>query len=259
MEGLTYLYGFVRSTAPLPSLEGIEPGTQVFAIAAGAVACAVSLVPAAEYREGGRGCDKDWIAPRALRHHDVLMALHQATTVLPLRFGSLCEHEHDVRTLLAGRCDALLSALSALDDRDEWTLRIAADAAAIEKRCQRESPVLAVLHARESGLPAGQAYFVRKQRAGVTAALVSETMAAIEDATVERLSAFALPTIRGRRTARAFSETALLVDRGHLAALKAALTAVERDYAWCGLRAALVGPWPPYSFAPALGTRLGRE
>jgi hypothetical protein len=256
---VTYLYGFIRSSAPLPPLEGIEPGTRVFAVVCGDLACAVSPVPAAAYRETGKGRGEDWIAPRALRHHDVLIALHRATTVLPLRFGSLCDREDDVRALIADRRDGLLVALSTLDGRDEWTLRIAADPAAIETRCQRESPALASLRARESSLPAGQAYFVRKQRMNATAALVLDTIAAVEDAILERISPFARPTIRGRRAARAFAETALLVDRVDLAALKGVLARVEAEYAWCGLRTALVGPWPPYSFAPAPGIELGRE
>ena len=92
--------------------------------------------------------------------------------------------------------------------------------------------------------------FVRKQRANVAAALASQTLAALEDQVIERLG---LPVVRGRRTvAGALAEAALLVGRDSVDALKAALADLEAEQAWCGLRFAIVGPWPPYSFVPAL-------
>jgi Gas vesicle synthesis protein GvpL/GvpF len=262
MEGLAaaagtelhYLYGFLRSSTALPALEGVEPGAMVSAVICGDLACAVSLVPADAYRQPGHARDERWLAPRALRHHDVLSALHRVTTVLPLRFGSLCGTEDDVRAILAERHGALLNLLATFDGRDEWTLRMAADTAAIVDRCERESPELQALREREAGIPEGRAYFLRKHRASRAATLVSDTMAAIEDAVLERLARLALPIVRGRRlTPRAFADAAVLVGRGALPALKEALVDLEGEQAWCELRFALVGPWPAYSFAPAVG------
>ena len=251
VERLHYLYGFVDARAPLPAVDGVEPDAPVFAIASDGVACVVSLVPARDYGGSGAARDEHWLAPRALRHHEVLSALHRVTTVLPLRFGASCASSADVRALLADRQATLRERLSAFHGMDEWTLRITADAAAIADRLERESPVLIELRERAATLPEGRAYFVRKQRANAAAALASQTLAAIEDEVIGRLG---LPVVRGRRAvAGAFAEAALLVGRDGVDALKAALADLEAEQAWCGLRFAIVGPWPPYSFVPALG------
>jgi len=257
-ERLHYLYGFVESSAPVPDLEGVEPGAPVFAIAAGGVACVVSTVPAGDYRQSGSWRDERWLAPRALRHHAVLCALHGVTTVLPLRFGALCAGRDDVRALMAERREALGDLLSAFRGKDEWTLRIAADAGAIADRVERESPAVIDMHARAQALPAGQAYFLRKQHGHAVAALVSQTIAGFEAALIERLG---LAVVRGRRTAApASAEMAVLVDRDGLGAVKAALADLETDAAWCALHTTLIGPWPAYRFVPAaLGAQLGRE
>jgi Gas vesicle synthesis protein GvpL/GvpF len=262
VQGLAshYLYGFLRSSAPLPALEGLERGAPVFAVGSDEVACAVSLVPAVEYQQHGLARDERWLAPRAMRHHEVLSALHRATAVLPLRFGTLCASGDDVRALLADRSAELMQALASVDGRDEWTLRMTADADAIANRCDRESPVLIELREREAGLSEGRAYFARKQRANTLAVLVSHAMAAIEDAALERVARPCARVVRGRRASMpACAEAALLVARDDLAAIKMTLADVEAEQAWCGLRFALTGPWPVYSFAPALGSELGRE
>jgi hypothetical protein len=244
------LYGFVDARAPLPAVEGVEPDTPVFAIASDGVACVVSLVPARDYGQSGAARDEHWLAPRALRHHEVLSAVHRVTPVLPLRFGASCASGADVRALLADRQATLREKLSAFQGTDEWTLRMTADAGAIADRLERESPALIELRERAATLPDGRAYFVRKQRASTAAALASQALAAIEDDVIGRLG---LPAVRGRRAvAGAFAEAALLVGRAGVDALKAALADLEAEQAWCGLRFAIVGPWPPYSFAPAL-------
>ena len=252
-DRLHYLYGFLRSAAALPPLDGIEPGGRVFTIGCGGVSCAVSLVPAAEYRQAGLARGEDWLAPRALRHHGILSALHEHATVLPLRFGALCDREADVRALVAERRDALVDGLRTFDGRDEWTLRTSLDEVAIDDRLERESPALSACRAREADLPEGRAYFARRQRARQAAALAADASAAVEDAILDRLALAGVPIVRGRRaTARGVADAALLVARRRRPALKAALAALEAEHAWCGLRFALVGPWPPYSFAPAL-------
>lgn len=266
MEGLTrrpgadclhYLYGFLRSAAALPAIDGVEAGTRVFAVAYGDLACAASLVPAEDYDPGDGPPAHDWLAPRAIRHHQVLSTLHGVTTVLPLRFGALCGTEDDVRALVADRRDVLLNVLASLDGRDEWTLRMSADAAAIDARSERESPALAALGDRASEASAGCAYFLRKQRERAAAALAVEARTAIEDAVFGALAPLGCAAVRGRRGADGFVESSLLVERDRREAVHGVLADLEDRQAWCGLRFALVGPWPPYSFAPAIGPAPG--
>ena len=55
------------------------------------VALAASIVRARDYEPPPDGADPsrrlDWVAPLAMRHHDVVQRLHAARTVVPLKFA----------------------------------------------------------------------------------------------------------------------------------------------------------------------------
>jgi hypothetical protein len=256
MEGLTaaderllYLYGFVRPSIRVPRIEGVEAGTEVFLVEAGDVACAASVVPGDAYRRapGQQPADQlEWVTPRALRHHAVITALHEAGTVLPLQFGAVCRCAEDVERLIGDLRPRLVHLLDKLRNKDEWTLRATADQAAIAARCENDAAQLVALKELERTLPDGQAYFARKQRAKLTADLVAAAIASAEDDACARLAPLAADMSRTPRHA------ALLVDRADLDAVTARLSDVQASEASTGLTFELVGPWPPYSFAPSL-------
>ena len=109
-----------------------------------------------------------------------------------------------------------------------------------------------------AALPEGRAYFVRKQRARLVTTLTSERLAALEDAIDDRLAPLGIPLVRLRRTpespAAALTDAGLLIAPGSLERLKETLIDLQAEYAGFGVGFTLVGPWPPYSFVPALGS-----
>ena len=252
---LLYIYGFVRAPMTFDRIEGVEEGSEVFFIESAGVACAASFVPAEAYERapGERPAEQlEWVTPRALRHHAVVSALHGEGTVLPLQFGTVCRNAADARQVVADLQPALSNLLDTLDNKDEWTLRATADAAAIAARCEA-APEMTALKVVESDLPDGRAYFARKQRAKVLADLVAQTIASAQDDAYARLAPLAADVVRTSR------HSALLVDRAAVEAVASRLAGLQAVHGGLGLTFELVGPWPPYSFAPALQTQLGRE
>ena len=258
-EHLLYLYGFVSAAAQLPPLEGIEPGATVFLVRSQDLACAASVVNADDYRPGGDGDRAEraaWVTARAVRHHEVVAKLHQAGGVLPLKFGTTCASDRDVRGLLDELADTLRDLLATIARSDEWTVKMSADIPAITERVERETPSLAAMRAAENALPEGRAYFARKQRARAVGEQVARVLGQIEDAVCDRLSEAGHAVARPRRAAdgsvRDLADAAVLVDRTGLDALKATLAALQAEHAASSLSFTLVGPWPPYSFVAAL-------
>jgi hypothetical protein len=264
-ETVLYLYGFVRASAPVPPLAGLEPGSRVFLVAAGDLACAASEVPAEIYRSEQRAPERgEWLTRRAIQHHEIIQALHAAGGVLPLKFGTLCQSHADVSALLDDVRPAIGQLLERFAGKDEWTLKSAVDTTAIASVIERESASVTALRERESALPEGRAYFVRKQRIRLMASLISERLAVLEDAVGDRLGRLGVPLLRMRRSpenpSNALTDAPLLVDRDALDAVKEALIDLQTEHAACGVSFTLVGPWPPYSFVPALSPgQLSRE
>jgi hypothetical protein len=252
---LVYLYGFVPLPCDAPDIQGVDDA-RVSLVVCGSVGCAASLVDAHEYQPADPRTGAEqlaWVTPRALRHHDVLCRLHDATTVVPLKFGTLCESLDDVHSIVDERRSAIVERLERLSGKDEWTLAWTVDDDAMAEALRCTAPELIALQGAERGLPQGHAYFARKRREKATTALVSDRLAAIERDVCERLAGASVELTPFTREPRADAASRLvasaLVPRERFASFEAALADLERGYHDVRLSFDVGGPWPPYSFA----------
>jgi hypothetical protein len=249
---MLYLYGFVAAPVPLDGLFGVEDNTRVELVDAGEFACIVSHVPASEYgsrRESwNAAAQMDWVTPRAWRHHEVIRQVHQETTVIPLKFGTLCSSIDDLRDLLGRRADAVASLLAQFRGKDEWSLAVSVDAATVGSDLHARDPELLVLTAEERTLPAGRAYFVRKRITARTAELLAQHMAAVADTVFARLTSQGLAIVPDPCGTTA----AILVDRTRFADFAQTLSTLEHEHRASDLLLEVRGPWAPYSFVTAL-------
>jgi gas vesicle protein GvpL/GvpF len=260
-DTVLYLFGFVA--APPGVCEDLDDGVgpDVLLVGEDAVALAASVVHARDYQppaDGSTPSDRiAWITPLALRHHDIVRRLHAARTVVPLKFGALCPDVDHAVTIVRRLRDPIAALLDRFQGKDEWTLRVTADRAALEASLRGARPGLARLEQDVTRMSDGAAYLARKRLQQLIAGLVSEEGAAIEERIWDRLAGSGLETIASpsERTADdriAIAHGALLVDRRQVAALEATLAEVEDEHATAGVTCELAGPWPPYSFTETL-------
>jgi hypothetical protein len=254
-----YLYGFLSPRVDLPRLISVEDISDVFLVAAGDTACAVSLVPAAEYARARSGAEQaEWVAPRALRHHQILRALHASSPVVPLKFGTLCDSVAGVQAVLHRLRPAVALLLSRFEGADEWALKVSADPRTLSAALLVADPVLIACAEEAHRLPGGAAYFARKKLQMATTHAVAQTLDAVTRLLYERLAVFGVEWVElerhgselpGRAT---IAQTALLVARDRFAELEALFADLEVEHAASGIGFELVGPWPPYSFSATL-------
>jgi hypothetical protein len=270
-DTVLYLYGFLRPSADLS--RATDAGATVFLVTLGDVACAVSSVPAVDYHlppDASTAAQQlEWVTPRAWRHHEVLRLLHSAGAVVPLKFGSLCADVAHLHGLLERLHEPVLGLLSYFEGRDEWTLRMRADANTLSAALQATRPDLIALKEDAETLPEGRAYFARKMLQRATTEIVNATLALVEHGVYERLVSAGIdlapvdaPHPSGKGTGGVIANAPLLVKRSRFAELETILGGLEREHVDAGLALELVGPWPPYSFATNLdltGARGCRE
>jgi hypothetical protein len=251
-----YLYGIVRrQDLDLSAVAGVESGRAVRLVEDGELACAVSFVPSADYRQeaiGAHGEQLDWLAPRAIRHQQVIDYLRQAGTVVPLRFGTLCAAAGDVRHILEARRDLLLRLLTSFEGRDEWGVKIHVNADLIGQAIESDAADPAPAASE------GAAYFLRKKRQKLAQERTTVRLAELD----AEIYALLLPcAVEGRKRTCQNSDppqvlvlnAALLVDRDQASALAEAVGRLEAQYQNYGLAAELSGPWAPYNFCGDLG------
>lgn len=261
LDTAVYLFGFVAASAARDEAEAI--GRDVMLVPDDDVALAASIVQARDYEPPADAADPshrlEWVAPLAMRHHDVVQRLHAARTVVPLKFGALCsdlDHAFSIVRRLHGPIAALLKRF---EGKDEWTLTVTANREALTAALRHARPGLRRLEEDAAGMTAGTAYLARKRFHQLLDDLVTEACDGLERRIWDRASAAgaemtAAPRAESRTTAGEIvvARGALLVDRQRFSAIELALDDLEMEHGSLGLRCEIRGPWPPYSFADAI-------
>jgi len=260
LDTAVYLFGFVAASGARDEAEAI--GRDVMLVPDDDVALAASIVRARDYEPPMDTADAsrrlEWVAPLAMRHHDVVQRLHAARTIVPLKFGALCPDLDHASSIVRRLHDPIAALLKRFDGKDEWTLTVTANRDALTAALRHARPGLARLEQDAAGMTAGAAYLARKRFQQLLNDLVAGECDALEQRIWDRASVAgaeiaAAPRAESRTTnAITIARGALLVDRQRFIAIEQALDDLEMEHASLELRGEMRGPWPPYSFADTI-------
>ncbi|MEJ8669420.1 MULTISPECIES: GvpL/GvpF family gas vesicle protein [unclassified Streptomyces] len=263
-QQLSYAYAVVRSPgaetqAQLAALRGVA-GAPVTLVGSGALAAAVSEVPAEEFSESAlksRLEDLDWLESTARAHHLVIETLAARITVLPLRLATVYLDGSRVEQMLSERQEAFAELLDRFDAHLEWGVKVYAE---IPPASEPATPSAAPGSA--AGPAPGRAYLrTRRQHRQAH----EDTRRAAEEAvrrTEERARGLAVERARHRPQQGTLADArgenlandAYLVPRHLAAEFRERMLHAADDLP--GVRVEVTGPWAPYSFAtPAEGAR----
>lgn len=255
-----YLYCLARAGA-LPALEGpgIDGETRLGSIPFRNVVAVVSVAsvddfcgPSAEARLG----DLAWIGSRVCRHHAVVEAVMRHTAVVPARFAVLFSSPERLRAWLETHHDTISHALGRFASHGEWAVKVTLDRRTAEARLLEGGTEG---HDRQPSASAGAHYLrQRSARAAIGAKLDAWLRRACTEIVRDLLRDAA--EFREREVSGGSTEAdgcpvanwAFLVPHSGREAFAARVESVDVERAEWGLRLALSGPWPPYSFCPSL-------
>ena len=266
MSQVFYLYCLI-SAGKFPPLEGpgIDGDHPLFLETMediAAVLCEVSLEmfsgPVAEERLQ----DLSWIAPRACRHEEVVMAVGSHVPVLPVRFGTVFSSPAHLAAVLEKHRQRVTAFLQHVEGSAEWTVKGFMD------RGKAREEIARVKLEEQAGalaeLPPGKRYFVEQRLKAAVDMDLRLWLRELTDDVVKSLSPLTSDFSQRRLLARdvtgdddeMFFNGAFLVPATSLAGLQYLVAKFNDGLAARGLRFDLSGPWPPYSFAPALDEAL---
>lgn len=230
--------------------------------------------------------DQHWVMRAAALQSELLAALLGQGPVIPVRFGTLFASHMAVEDLLMRHRDVLLTALSELDGKAEWSVRAVCDKSRLSSWLSRQSqnslpsqsghasqfPHSA--HASPAASGPGRRYLEQQREAQRSRLRVrdwllaqSDALQAIAQVHAARFQPLPLPgrvgagaEVRGGGSdgegdadeAIPFWRASLLVDDAEATALHGALERLQQNWPSEVARLMLAGPWPPYSFGPVL-------
>ena len=202
--------------------------------------------------------DLTWIGPRVIRHQEVVAGVMRHSPVLPARFGTIFSSMANLEKVLQRHSDTIAGFLTRLTDQEEWAVKGLLD------RPGAKEKLFSLKLAREAAsleaLSPGKRYF-EEQR--LRAACDQELPRWVQEVCREvwtRLRDYAAEARERRLLSREATGSdkdmvwnwALLMPRQAVGGFQALIQDVNAQYAECGLVVECTGPWPPYSFCPAL-------
>lgn len=202
-----------------------------------------------------RLADPAWVTPRAIDHGRVIAKVFRGSPVLPVPFGTLFSSPGILEKFLDRNAELIAGFFEYSAGCEEWGVKALLDRgqlkrSLIESNSQTESAVLS------PGLQ-----YMRERRAEQKANQQSGEWLERNLRTVaDTLDQCATRTCQRRILGDSMQpdgleevlKLAALLARDRVADFRGRIEAINRALASDGLSFALTGPWPPYSFCPAL-------
>lgn len=202
--------------------------------------------------------DLTWIGPRVIRHQEVVAEVMRHSPVLPTRFGTIFSSRENLTDILHRHHDAIAGFLTQITDQEEWAVKGMLDQTGAKEKLV--SLKLSAEADRLSALSPGKRYFEEQRlRAGCEQELHLWLKDACRELWVD-LRDYAAEVRERRLLSREASggdhdmvwNWAFLVPKTAVPAFLARVLEASVQYAPRGLSLDCTGPWPPYSFTPAL-------
>ena len=199
--------------------------------------------------------DLTWLGPRVCRHEAVIEQVMSRTSVLPARFATIFPSLDSLEQFILEHRKAIAGFFADLGKKQEWAVKGLLDRVlALEKLGQST--------AKEQVLDSspGTRYFQEKRIKAQLEREFNQRLRAFCQQTAAALAAYAggfkerkvLTSVAEGTEGEVVLSWAFLIPSGALDNFRASLERFNDGEAFPGLRLALTGPWPPYSFAPDL-------
>lgn len=258
-----YVYGIVPgdSGQPLDGLpnKGIDPAYPTYALPYQAIQAVVSKVSLQEFGQEqleAKLSDNQWLEAKVRAHEAILESVMVGHTLIPMRFCTIYQSESRVQEALAQHYQDFISNLTRLDGKQEWAVKVYCDGEVLTQKVEEVSDRVKELKAKAAQESSGVAYFLKKKTAQAMAEEMERICDEIAQHSHDRLAGHAEETrvnslqskeMTGRKEEMLLNG-AYLVAEGQMAAFRAELASLEKEYGAFGFGYELSGPWPLYNF-----------
>lgn len=257
-----YAYAFIRAEdAAEFSAPGIDGTADVTTIGLGEIAAVVSPLALEEFQgpeAEAHLSDLDWVAPRALRHEDVIEEVMQSSPVLPLTFGVIFSSEKALADSVAPHQRRIAEFLDYIADKQEWAVKVYADSREVRGWVERSQ----ASRERLDRLPSspGARYFEEKRLERDLDRLAERERRDMAEQIREELEPAAIEVKSLRLSSREMTgrrddmllNSAFLEREEQVGAFLERVRRLAEEYRPRGLAIEASGPWPPFNFCPDL-------
>jgi len=254
VTSILYVYAIARD-AVTPEGEAVDASNRFGTTCSDGVCAVFTPVDADAFSQeviDQRAGDLEWLGAIGYRHQAVMTDLMKRTTIVPLRAFTLFRGEESLRAYLHEHASTLAKTLQRLDGKQEWTLRIELEPSKWSEALTSRVASLRNLNDEIAAAPPGKAFLLKKklgdEKKRASQSAEDDLVGEIEREIAAKLRCETVAESRQRREG-AFPQITVLINRDEEAVLQELQTALNERYGAEGVTVALLGPWPPYTFA----------
>jgi hypothetical protein len=236
----------------------LEADTAIELVKGDGLSAITSKVPLDQYGEDALSnnlTEAGWLAPRAMRHEQVVEHFARRTSVVPLRFGTVYLDPHGIQKMLSMRRPELMAIIERLRGREEWGVNVYFDRNQLLESITSVSPKLRELAAQAESSAPGQSYLLKKKIESLKVDEVrSEITRLIDDTektlarSVDELQRLRVLKVESTEHGELKAKFAVLIERSKFEEFHSSVEQWAVANKETGMRLELTGPWPAYNF-----------
>jgi len=202
--------------------------------------------------------DLSWIGPRVIRHQEVVAGVMRHSPVLPVRFGTIFASRTNLEKVFERHSGAITEFLDRLTDQEEWAVKGMVDRAGAKEKLFALK--LALNKESLAALSPGKRYFEEQRLRVQGDQELQQWLKEVCRRLWADLRNYAAEIQERRLLSREITGSdqdmvwnwALLIPMPAVSGFQDLIQDINAQYASRGLKLEVTGPWPPYSFCPAL-------
>ena len=256
-----YLYSLAQ-TDKLTSIngKGLDNKTGLFLETFGKITAVLSKIDLDEFT-GSQAEDNlndlNWVGPRAMRHEQIVETIMETSSILPTRFGTIFTSTDSLYGFVHRNQDLIADFLSDVQNKQEWSVKGYFDQKTALERLGEHA--LAEAQSELKSLSPGLRYFqekkvkfdIEKDLNRHLDQLLENTHQELAKHTVAYHELKLLSKEASGQELDMIFNWAFLIEQDRLDDLENTSNRLNQD-SQNGLTVTISGPFPPYSFCPAL-------
>ena len=257
-----YLYCLARSDRLPAARDGVGPGVDErappFALVDGAIAAVVSEVRLDDFTgpdAEARSRDLGWLIPKVMRHEQVIESVLDGSPVLPARFGTIFSSRDRVTRLLQADHATILGFFERTAGHREWAVK-----GYLERKVARGRLVEEAQAALDPRLPPGTRFLQERRLQAQADTQLQRWLSQARAQVRDELARHAADSVDKELLSLPADDTpgemvanwAFLVPVTEVESFRQTAARLDQELIAQGLALRCAGPFPPYSFTPAL-------
>ncbi|MEH7334358.1 GvpL/GvpF family gas vesicle protein [Neobacillus drentensis] len=258
-----YVYGVILTEelqySEIPSLKGIDQ-KPIYTKKYKDLAAVITPVNAPNFSQQQIDLlvkDAEWLKEKAFHHHEVIAAIQNNATVLPLSFCTIFQKETTLESFLSEQYNDFYQKLLSLKSKQEWNVKMFCQTEKALEYVIDHNPAVLELKEKLTLMPKGKQFLMRKKLENLIAAQFEvEHMKWWQEINQELSSIVQDVNLRknwGKEVTERKDDMIMnadyLVETNNAEQFLNKVQEIEKTYTTLGCTFHVTGPWPPYHFS----------